>query len=147
LQLSEYLHETYPQNAYFHRFYARLLYTAGRIQDSERECLEIFEKIDSAKTGYGGTSGRYAGFFLGQIYERQANLDAAKKYYERAMISSESVGEEEAGYYLYSIYHLGIIAEKQGDIELAEEYYKKAKKKAGRKQAVFKSAKDKLKDL
>ncbi|WP_375579844.1 tetratricopeptide repeat protein [Marivirga tractuosa] len=147
LQLSEYLHETYPQNAYFHRFYARLLYTAGRIQDSERECLEIFQNLDSAKTGYGGTSGRYAGFFLGQIYERQAKLDEAKKYYERAMISSESVGEEEAGYYLYSIYHLGIIAEKQDEPELAKEYYKKAKKKAGRKQAIFKSAKDKLKDL
>ncbi|WKV13383.1 tetratricopeptide repeat protein [Marivirga harenae] len=147
LQLSEYLHETYPQNAYFHRFYARLLYTAGRIQDSERECLEIFANIDSARTGYGGTSGRYAGFFLGQIYERQAKLDEAKKYYERAMISSESVGEEEAGYYLFSIYHLGLIAEKQGEVELAEEYYKKTKKKAGRKQAVFKSAKDKLKDL
>jgi tetratricopeptide (TPR) repeat protein len=147
LQLSEYLHETYPQNAYFHRFYARLLYTAGRIQDSERECLEIFQNIDSAKSGYGGTSGRYAGFFLGQIYERQANLDEAKKYYERAMISSESVGEEEAGYYLFSIYHLGLIAEKQDQPELAKEYYKKAKKKAGRKQAVFKSAKDKLKDL
>ncbi|WP_340152934.1 tetratricopeptide repeat protein [uncultured Marivirga sp.] len=147
LQLSEYLHETYPQNAYFHRFYARLLYTAGRIQDSERECLEIFANLDSARTGYGGTSGRYAGFFLGQIYERQAKLDEAKKYYERAMISSESVGEEEAGYYLFSIYHLGLIAEKQGEVELAEEYYKKTKKKAGRKQAVFKSAKDKLKDL
>jgi hypothetical protein len=147
LQLSEYLHETYPQNAYFHRFYARLLYTAGRIQDSERECLEIFQNIDSAKAGYGGTSGRYAGFFLGQIYERQAKLDEAKKYYERAMIASESVGEEEAGYYLFSIYHLGLIAEKQDQPELAKIYYKKAKKKAGRKQAVFKSAKDKLKDL
>ena len=147
LQLSEYLHETFPQNAYFHRFYARLLYTAGRIPDSERECLEIFQKIDSAKAGYGGTSGRYAGFFLGQIYERQGRLDEAKKYYERAVVSSERVGEEEAGYYLYSIYHLGIIAEKQEERELAEAYYKKAKKKAGRKQAIFKSARDKLKDL
>jgi tetratricopeptide (TPR) repeat protein len=147
LQLSEYLHETYPQNAYFHRFYARLLYTAGKVQESERECLEIFQNLDSAKTGYGGTSGRYAGFFLGQIYERKRELDSAKHYYERAMLSSESVGEEEAGYYLYSIYHLGLIAENQGNLELAEEYYRKAKKKAGRKQAIFKNAKDKLKDL
>lgn len=147
LQLSEYLHETYPQNAYFHRFYARLLYTAGKIDDSKRECLEIFQNLDSAKTGYGGTSGRYAGFFLGQIYERKRALDSAKHYYERAMIASESVEEEEAGYYLFSIYHLGLIAENQGNIELAEEYYKKAKKKAGRKQAVYKNAKDKLKDL
>lgn len=147
LQLSEYLHETYPQNAYFHRFYARLLYTAGRIDDAERECLEIFQNIEAGKSGYGGTSGRYAGFFLGQIYERKNNLDEAKKYYERAMISSESVGEEESGYYLYSIYHLGTIAQKKGDLELAEDYFKKAKKKAGRKQGIYQSAKDKLREL
>jgi tetratricopeptide (TPR) repeat protein len=147
LQLSEYLHETYPQNAYFHRFYARLLYTAGKIEESERECIEIFQNIDSAKAGYGGTSGRYAGFFLGQIYERKNKLDEAKHYYERAMIASESVGEEEAGYYLYSIYHLGLIAVKQGDKDLAEEYFKKTKKKADRKQGIHKSAKDKLKEL
>ncbi|WMN12322.1 tetratricopeptide repeat protein [Marivirga salinae] len=147
LQLSEYLHETYPQNAYFHRFYARLLYTAGKINDAERECLEIFQNIDSAKTGYGGTSGRYAGFFLGQIYERKQNLDEAKHYYERAMLASESIEEEEAGYYLFSIYHLGLIAEKQGNEELAKEYYKKTKRKASRKQGVHQNARDKLKDL
>jgi len=147
LQLSEYLHETYPQNAYFHRFYARLLYTSGKVNDAERECLEIFQNIDSAKTGYGGTSGRYAGFFLGQIYERKGQLDEAKHYYERAMVASESVGEEEAGYYLFSIYHLGLIAEEQGNEELAKEYYKKTKSKASRKQGVHKNARDKLKDL
>ena len=147
LQLSEYLHETYPQNAYFHRFYARLLYTAGKINDAERECLEIFQNIDSAKAGYGGTSGRYAGFFLGQIYERKNQLDEAKQYYKRAMLASESVEEEEAGYYLYSIYHLGLIAEEQGEDELAEDYYKKTKSKASRKQGVHKNARDKLKDL
>ena len=54
----------------------------------------------------------------------------AKKYYERAMISSESIDDEEAGYYLYSIYHLGIIAQSQGELELAELYYKKTKKKS-----------------
>lgn len=147
LQLSEYLHETYPQNAYFHRFYARLLYTAGKTNDSERECLEIFQNIDSAKTGYGGTSGRYAGFFLGQIYERQRDLAKASHYYKRAMESSESVGEESSGYYLYSIYHLGLIAQNQGDLDLAKEYYKKTKQKAKRKQSVHQSARDKLKDL
>jgi hypothetical protein len=147
LQLSEYLHETYPQNAYFHRFYARLLYSAGRRNDAERECLEIFQNLDSAKAGYGGTSGRYAGFFLGQIYERKLMLDEAKHYYERAIFASESVEEEEAGYYLFSIYHLGLIAEQQGQTELAKDYYKKTKRKSSRKQGVHKNARDKLKDL
>ena len=71
----------------------------------------------------------------------------AKKYYERAMISSESIDDEEAGYYLYSIYHLGIIAQSQGELELAELYYKKTKKKSDRGQGIFKSAKEKLREL
>ncbi|WP_188464058.1 tetratricopeptide repeat protein [Marivirga lumbricoides] len=147
LQLAEYLHKTFPQNAYFHRYYARLLYSTGRMSSAEAECLEIIHNIDSAKTGYGPTSGRYAGFFLGQIYERTNKLEEAKKYYKRAITFSESIDEEEAGYYLYSIYHLGVIAEAQGDKKLAKEYYKKAKKKASRGETVFDNAKDKLKEL
>jgi len=147
LQVSEYLHETFPKNAYFHRFYARLLYSTGKITDAERECLDIMQAIDSAQTGYGPTSGRYAGFFLGQIYERQGKTEEAKNYYERAIFFSELAEEEEAGYYLYSLLHLGMIAEKAGDEDLAKDYYKKVKKRADRDQSVRKKAKEKLKDL
>ena len=147
LQLSEYLHETFPKNAYFHRYYARLLYSTGRVNDAKEVCLNIMQNIDSAMAGYGPTSGRYAGFFLGQIYERTNDLDSAKHYYKRAVNFSESIDEEEAGYYLYSLYHLGMIAEKQGEKDLAKAYFKKAKKKAKRGETVFENAKDKLKEL
>ncbi|MEM9389761.1 MAG: tol-pal system protein YbgF, partial [Bacteroidota bacterium] len=30
LQIGEYLHQTYPDNPYFHRYYARLLYSSGK---------------------------------------------------------------------------------------------------------------------
>ncbi|MBK6265492.1 tetratricopeptide repeat protein [Marivirga sp. S37H4] len=146
-QLSEYLHQTFPKNAYFHRFYARLLYSTGRLENAKEECLEIIANIDSAMAGYGATSGRYAGFFLGQIYERKKEYDEAKHYYQRAIEFSESIGEEEAGYYLYSLYHLGVLAERDGDTQLAKEYFKKAKKKAKRGETVHNNAKDKLKEL
>lgn len=147
LLISEYLHQTFPQNAYFHRFYARLLYSTGNVNKAEEECLEIFENIEAQKMGYGPTSGRYAGFFLGQIYDRYRDLEKAKKYYEKAVYHSELAEEEEAGYYLYSLYHLGMIAEQQGDKDLAKDYYKQVKKKADRDQSVRKNAKEKLKDL
>lgn len=147
LQVAEYLHQTFPNNAYFHRFYARLLYSAGRIGQAEEVCLSIVQKIDSMMPGYGGTSGRYAGFFLGQIYDRKRDIDNAQKYYEFAVKQSESIEEEEAGYYLYSLYHLGIIAEKKEQFDLAKDYYKETKKKAKRSQNVFSQAKQKLKEL
>ena len=80
LQVSEYLHETFPNNAYFHRFYARLLYSSGRVTKAEKVCLKIIEAIDSGKTGYGNTSGRYASFFLGQINERRSQFAEAAKF-------------------------------------------------------------------
>lgn len=147
LQLSEYLHQTFPKNAYFHRYYARILYTTGRFEGAEEECLEIIANIDSSMAGYGGTSGRYAGFFLGQVYQRHQQFDTSKLYYQRAVEFSESIDEEEAGYYLLSLFQLGILAEKEGDTKLAKEYYKKAKKKAKRGETVHKNAKVKLKEL
>jgi len=147
LQVSEYLHETFPNNAYFHRFYARLLYSSGRVTKAEKVCLKIIEAIDSGKTGYGNTSGRYASFFLGQINERRSQFAEAEKFYKKSVIFSEAAEEEKAGYYLYSLYHLGIIAEKNGRPEEAKAYYKKIRRKADRDQSVRKKAKEKLKDL
>ena len=41
LQLSEYLHTTYPDNAYFHRYYARMLYARGMFPELEVQSKEI----------------------------------------------------------------------------------------------------------
>ncbi|MFQ3212918.1 MAG: hypothetical protein ACJAT1_001259 [Marivirga sp.] len=147
LLVSEYLHQTFPQNAYFHRFYARLLYTTGQLKPAEEACLALLENIDKKMPGYGPTSGRYAGFFLGQIYDRYREDEKAKIYYEKAVYYSELAEEEDAGYYLYSLFHLAIIAEKQGDKDLAKDYYREVKKKANRDQSIRKNAKQKLKDL
>ncbi|MFC2125647.1 tol-pal system protein YbgF, partial [Bacteroidota bacterium] len=60
LQISEYLHKTYPDNAYFHRYYTRLLYATGQLKQTEALSLEILTRIDSGYTGYEAMSGRYA---------------------------------------------------------------------------------------
>ena len=79
MQVSQYLAETFPDNSYFHRFYARLLYTTGKHWQAEKESLRIIEKIDSGKVGYGPVTGRYAGFFLGQIYTHKGKFDRGRK--------------------------------------------------------------------
>jgi len=146
-QISEYLHQTYPDNPYFHRYYARMLYYQSRFTEAEPVCKEILALIDSGKVGYEATSGRYAAFFLGQIYEARRKLDDAKKYYEMGMRYAEQVDATESGYYLYSMIALGEIAEKQGNKADAKKWFKDAKKKAGRKDEAFKSAKRRLKNL
>jgi Tetratricopeptide repeat len=146
-QLAEYLYQTYPDNPYFHRYYARMLYARGYHVEMEKECKAILTRIDSAVLGYEATSGRYAAFFLGELYDARRNFDEAKKYYELAIKYAEQIEATESGYYLYSIIALGEIAEKQGNKKEAKKYFTEAKKKAGRKDEAYKDAKKRLKGL
>ena len=146
-QLAEYLHQTYPDNPYFHRYYARMLYSRAFSTDLEIECKRILERIDSGRFGYEATSGRYAAFYLGQLYGGQRKLDEAKRYYLLAVKFAEESEATESGYYLFSLIELGEIAEKQGKKAEAKKYFKDVKKRAGRKEEAFKDAKRRLKNL
>lgn len=147
LQLSEYLHQTYPDNPYFHRYYARLLYASGKYVSAKPVAEEIMAKIDSGAIGYEETSGRYAAFFLGQIHEARMQYDSAKYYYKRAVDFGEEIEATETGYYLFSLIALGDIALKEGDEKEAKKYYRLVKKQGKRKSSAHKRARDKLKDL
>jgi hypothetical protein len=147
MQISEYLYESYPDNPYFHRYYARMLYATGKFSLAEPVCKKILARIDSSMVGYEATSGRYAAFFLGQIYEARKSYDEAKKYYQLCAEYAEKNGATETGYYLYSLISLGEIAERQGDKKLARQYFQDVRKKAGRDDEAFKDAKRRLKRL
>lgn len=146
LQISKYLIENYPDNPYFHRYYARMLYSMGRFAEAEPVCKDILARIDSGQVGYEATSGRYAAFFLGQIYERK-NPDEAKKYYLLCVKFAEDIGAMDTGYYLFSLIALGEISQKQGNKAEAKKYFKLVKEKADRKDEAFKDAKRRLKKL
>ncbi len=146
-QVAEYLHQTYPNNPYFHRYFARMLYARGLYPDLEVQAKQILTLIDSSKFGYEATSGRYAAFFLGQMYDFQRKDDLAKKYYILAGKFAEQIGATESGYYLYSLIALGEINERQGNKTEARRYFYLVKKKAGRKDEAFKDAKRRLKKL
>jgi len=146
-QISEYLYQTYPDNPYFHRYYARMLYARGFFPQMEKESMKILARIDSADVGYEATSGRYAAFFLGQLYENQRRLDEAKKYYELAVKYAEQIGATESGYYLFSLIALGEINQKQGNKAEAMRYFKEVKKKSDRKDEAYKDAKKRLKNM
>ena len=147
LQISKYLIENYPDNPFFHRYYARMLYSMGRYAEAEPVCMDILARIDSGMVGYEATSGRYAAFFLGQINESRKNLEEAKRFYQLCLKFAEQIESTDSGYYLYSLIALGEISGKQGDKAGARRYFKLVKDKADRKDEAFKDAKKRLKKL
>jgi tetratricopeptide (TPR) repeat protein len=147
LQVSEYLYQTFPDNAYFHRYYARMLYSTGQYSAAEKVSREIMIRIDSGQVGYEDICGRYASFYLGQINEQRRDFDQAKYYYLRTVEFAENIGATDSGYYLYALLSLGQIAANEGDEEQAREYFKKVKKDAKRKEPVHKRARSLLKEM
>lgn len=147
LQISQYLHETYPDNPYFHRYYARLLYGSGKYIQARPIAEDIIEKIDSGMAGYEETSGRYAAFFLGQICQARNENDIAKTYYLRAIEFSEAIGANDTGYYHYSLLSLGRLYAKEGDNKKAKSYFKAVKKNAKRSSSVHKRAREELREI
>jgi tetratricopeptide (TPR) repeat protein len=147
LHISEYLYTSYPDNPFFHRYYARMLYSVGRFADAEPMCREILDRIERKQVGYEATSGRYAAFFLGQIYESRKQYEEAKRHYELCVKFAEEIEATDSGYYLYSLIALGEIAQRQGNNAEAKRYYREVRKKAGRKDEAFKDAKRRLKNL
>lgn len=147
LQVAEYLNKTFPDNAYFHRFYARLLYQTGKYREAIPVCKSILNRIDSAQTGYEYNSGRYASFFLGFIYEMRQEMELSKSYYKLSMEFGEAADATDMGYYLYSVVHLARIAYKEEDLTAAKMYYERVKEITKRKDAQNKEAREKLKEL
>jgi tetratricopeptide (TPR) repeat protein len=144
-EMAKYLNKTFPDNAYFHRYYARMLYTNGSMYELEPVAQEIIARIDSSRVGYEEISGRYAAFYLGHIYRLQNNKERAKYYYERAVKFSEAIKTLDAGYYHYALAELAHYADKEGKIGLAKQYYEKIKEYTENKHVLHKEAKEYLK--
>ncbi|AZQ63176.1 tol-pal system protein YbgF [Flammeovirga pectinis] len=126
LQISEYLYEKYPNNPYFQRYYARLLYYSGRYPQLFKVSKSLLDRVDEGMLGYEEMSGRYASFYLGAYYrDYMADSKTADHYYGRAVDFVEDIGDYGSGYYHYSLAALAKDAKKEGNYEEANKYYSK----------------------
>ncbi|MCM0042902.1 MAG: tol-pal system protein YbgF [Algoriphagus sp.] len=145
LRIVEYLHEKFPNNPYFHRSYARYLYTTGKWTQAMQESLEILDRIEQKQFGYEATSGRYAAFYLGEYFYRIGNTIEAKRYYSKTVTIGEESETQESGYYLYSLITLGKIATAEKNRALAKTYFNQVKRYAKRKHPAHQEARDFIK--
>jgi tetratricopeptide (TPR) repeat protein len=148
LKLSQDLALKYPDNAYFQRFYARLLFVQGHFTRAERISEDILSKIHQDMPGYEAVSGRYASYILAYINQNKyRDFDKAKKHYQDAIMYAEMSNERESGYFVNSYLNLGRIAELQKDKVTAKRYYTIVMQQTDDKKSdTYKEAKKYLKD-
>lgn len=147
LEVVKRLTESYPNNSYFHRYYTRLLYQLGRFSQAETESLSILNRIDSSYFGYEANGGRYASFYLGQIYASRKKDDLAKTYYIKCLRFSEQVDAQKGGYYQHALFNMAKITEKEKDYQAAIDYYRQTEKFTSRKSSINRVSKTKIKKL
>lgn len=146
LEVSEELALKYPDNAYFQRFYARLLFVNGHFTKAERVSEEILAKLDQQMPGFEAVSGRYASYILGYINQHKyRDFEKAKDYYKSTIKYAEMTNERESGYFVNSYLNLARIAKQQKDKAAAKSYYSVVMKASDKKSANYKEAKTFLK--
>lgn len=145
LRISEYLHGKFPNNPYFHRSYARHLYSVGRWSESVDQSFEILKRIEDEQFGYESNSGRFAAFYVAEYYYRTGDLALAKEYYLRTVAYGEESESQESGYYLHSLIQLGKMETAAKNKPQAKKYFDQVKKYAKRKHPAHKEARDFIK--
>ena len=145
MPVARYLASTFPDNAYFQRFYARECYVLGDLNELERVCTQILEKISRGMHGYEEISGRYASFYLGYLNQRRGNHDLAKQYYQQSIRYASVTDEMKSGYTISSFLNLARMADKDKDYPAARDYYKQVRTLADAKSEAEKEAREYLK--
>ena len=145
LPIARYLANTFPDNAYFQRSYARYAFTQGQWTEAEQVSSDIMYKLTIGMPGYEAISGRYASFIMGRIYrQRYRNNIKAKEYYIKTLAYAEQSDATKMNYYLYALADLAKIANEENDLVLAKQYYSKVLKNTDNKDNLHKEAKEYL---
>ncbi len=147
LRIGEYVFNKYPNNPYFHRFYARMLYSTGQYASAEAESLDILEKLKANQLGYEEISGKYASFFIGDINKRRGKDDIAAEYFQKAVNFTEKIEDEESGYYLYSQLYLARYEEAAEDYDSALDRIEIIRDNTRRRDSLNKQAKALKKEI
>ena len=147
LQLSKYLHDTYPNNSIFHKYYTQILYQNGRISEAFLSARDIIKKYKLNTFGYNQDEARISHFFIGEYYFTKMDFKNAVINYEKAIKLAEISGKEKLGYSFYSHYYLGKIYFDMGDFKKSKVYFKNVIKLTNRKDELNQRAKLNLKKI
>ena len=136
LQISNYLHNTYPMNSIFHKYYTQLLYRSGYFDECEIQLNELLKNYLNNILGYNVNVVRNAHFFKAEIERKKLNIKSAKENYLKSIEYSIQMKSQRLGYTLYSYYYLGKIEYDNRNFKNSKQYFKRVIRLSKRKEKI-----------
>ena len=133
LYLAQYLHNTFPDNSIFHRYYSQQLYRTSNLSLCKKESLKIINHYNNKKFGYNENDIRQAHFFLGEAFFSERKFENSIFHLKKSLEFSNDFKNKKLGYTIYSNFLLGKLYLKVGKNIEAKLYFKKVIKLTNRK--------------
>jgi tetratricopeptide (TPR) repeat protein len=126
LDLARKLHEKYPNNSLFHRYYGRCLVSTGRLGEANDVFVEIERRCAAHQLGYDSYDAREAYYYRGRFEFTARRYDAAlENLYKCDEISRNLDKDGASGFMSMANLLIGMIYDVQGKRQYAVGQYKK----------------------
>ena len=145
LFIIEQLYGKYPNNPYFERQYAYLLYRNGEMNKMREICESILKKVALKNKGYDNNTARYSCFFLGKYYNAIKNYERAKFYFLETIFYLKKINLTKSTFYISSLRQLAKYEIEKDNLKEACYYYSKIKENTDKNSYFNKEAKKYLK--
>ena len=121
------LHEDFPNNPIFEKYYGRLFVKKGNYKKAAEIFSDINVKCKNGYKGYNKKLKREAVYYIGNNFYMQGKLDSAKKYFTECENLSKEVDinlDEESGFLINAALYVGMINDRLGLRHEAVKKYK-----------------------
>ena len=126
LELARKLHEKYPNNSMFYRYFGRSLVSTGYLGEANDVFIDIINRYLQQRIGYDMYDAREAYYYIGKFEFMAGRYEPAlKNLYACDEISRKLDTDESSGFMSLANLIVGMIYDEQGKRQYAVEQYKK----------------------
>ncbi len=119
------LHNSYPDNPYFHRYYARCYVKKGDLANYEKQWREILIRRINNMPGYDNLTAREALYYIGQALMIRGKYKDALKYLYKCDEACRILDDEPSGFMVEANMKIAKIFQIRGERENAAKQYRK----------------------
>jgi len=125
-ELAYMLHNRFPNNPLFLRYYGRFNVALGRWEEAYNTFLPILDRYEQGQKGYSLAAVREAEYYVAQYLFINKEFEEALNHYAMVLDYSEQIDSDiQSGFVILATLRKGMIYDALGEREKALEYYRR----------------------